>query len=492
MLHIAEDCLQIIINELQYDLSSLYSCILVNRYWCRIAIPILWKNPSSLKGFSPSKLHNMIIFLLPKSSKKFLSDNIPEFSLTEIPYDKPLFNYISFFTQISPDLISSISQSLVNSKGYNDEKWIAEKYEKYVLEQEFYELFINNCKGLKLFYWNTSHPLFKYQGATTCFSQLCTLIINLMFLTIANLFDMTQICQNIKHLEVIECKGNIIVGLVNFIEIQRNLQSLSIDFFHEERSDIFEFIPLSSIIMKKASTLKKFIIRPFIGLLSPKILTSLINLQHLELINDMDFNMLFEGYTVEAWDEYLSITSFPNLEYLKIHDYYLPSFIKDYMLIEKSNGNILEINILKMKVHDPIYTKKLIITISKCCPKIKRFTIINIEPENFEDLKEIFLNCTQLEMLALLDSKEHNGDKLLEIISDYSPETLCEYSFNLIFTIEGLEIFFENWKKRKSPLILNIIKLRYNGSFTEHDKIIKKYFDEGVIKEYNYHDFRSF
>ncbi|CAB5388929.1 unnamed protein product [Rhizophagus irregularis] len=71
----------------------------------------------------------MIIFLLPKSSKKFLSDNIPEFSLTEISYDKPLFNYISFFTQISPDLISSISQSLVNSKGYNDEKWIAEKYE---------------------------------------------------------------------------------------------------------------------------------------------------------------------------------------------------------------------------------------------------------------------------------------------------------------------------------------------------------------------------
>ncbi|CAB5372550.1 unnamed protein product [Rhizophagus irregularis] len=92
----------------------------------------------------------------------------------------------------------------------------------------------------------------------------------------------------------------------------------------------------------------------------------------------------------------------------------------------------------------------------------------------------------------LLDSKEHNGDKLFEIISDHSPETLCEYSFNLIFTIEGLEKFFENWKKRKSPLILNIIKLRYNGSFTEHDKIIKKYFDEGVIKEYNYHNFRSF
>ncbi|RGB30583.1 hypothetical protein C1646_671600 [Rhizophagus diaphanus] len=195
---------------------------------------------------------------------------------------------------------------------------------------------------------------------------------------------------------------------------------------------------------------------------------------------------------MKDWDEYLSITSFPNLEYLKIRDHHLTSFIKDYMLIEKSYGNILEINILKEKVHDPIYTKKLIITISKCCPKIKRLTMINIEPENFEDLKEIFLNCTKLEMMGpLLDSKEHNGDKLLEIISDYSPETLCEYSFNLIFTIEGLEKFFENWKKRKPPLIFNIINLRYNRSFTEHNKIIKKYFDEGVIKECNYRDFCS-
>ncbi|PKY36555.1 hypothetical protein RhiirB3_459442 [Rhizophagus irregularis] len=95
-------------------------------------------------------------------------------------------------------------------------------------------------------------------------------------------------------------------------------------------------------------------------------------------------------------------------------------------------------------------------------------------------------------MMSLsLDSEEHNGDKLLEIILDYSPETLREYSFfkkeNSIFTTKGLEKFFENWKKSKSPLIFNIINDYYSNeeNFTDNNKIIKKYFDEGVIKEYN-------
>ncbi|CAB5185617.1 hypothetical protein RhiirA5_432810 [Rhizophagus irregularis] len=432
----------------------------------------------------------MIIFLLPKSSKKFLSDNIPELSLTEISDNKPLFNYISFFTQISPDLISGVSKALIydDNKEYNNN--VGERYKKYILNQEIYKLFINNCKGLKLFYWDTSHPLFKYQGATTCFSQLCTLKINLIFVTIGNLFDMIQICQNIKHLEVTNCNKNI-EGLVDFINIQRNLQSLCIDFLAKEKLHFSIFRPLNDIIMKKASTLKKFTVRPFIRLLSPKILTSLINLQHLEIISDADFTLILGGSTMEVWDEYLSIASFPNLQYLEIYFNTDLFFTKDYMLIEKSNGNILEINIRREKLHDPIYTKILIITISKCCPKIKKLTI-NIEPENFEDLKEIFLNCTQLEMMSLsLDSEEHNGDKLLEIILDYSPETLREYSFfkkeNSIFTTKGLEKFFENWKKSKSPLIFNIINDYYSNeeNFTDNNKIIKKYFDEGVIKEYN-------
>ncbi|EXX64920.1 uncharacterized protein OCT59_019058 [Rhizophagus irregularis] len=39
-----------VINYLQNDYSTLYSCILVNRLWCRLAIPLLWENPFSISA----------------------------------------------------------------------------------------------------------------------------------------------------------------------------------------------------------------------------------------------------------------------------------------------------------------------------------------------------------------------------------------------------------------------------------------------------------
>src|ERR1044071_5725528 len=81
MAQLVEDCLRIIFIELESDQSSLYSCILVNRLWCRIAVPILWKHPYKIGNFNetiPSycyKLYKTIIYLLPTSSKQLLCDN---------------------------------------------------------------------------------------------------------------------------------------------------------------------------------------------------------------------------------------------------------------------------------------------------------------------------------------------------------------------------------------------------------------------------------
>jgi hypothetical protein len=38
-----------IIQYFRNDFSTLHSCILVNRLWCRMAIPLLWEDPFSLK-----------------------------------------------------------------------------------------------------------------------------------------------------------------------------------------------------------------------------------------------------------------------------------------------------------------------------------------------------------------------------------------------------------------------------------------------------------
>src|SRR5579871_700063 len=66
----------IITNYLKDDLNTLYSCILVNRSFCRIFIPILWKNPFKfVDAEKPQKLveiFNTLIHCLDKSIKEYL------------------------------------------------------------------------------------------------------------------------------------------------------------------------------------------------------------------------------------------------------------------------------------------------------------------------------------------------------------------------------------------------------------------------------------
>ncbi|CAG8747652.1 34_t:CDS:1, partial [Dentiscutata heterogama] len=45
LLNLPTDCLVEVLRHLKYDISSLYSCILVNRLWCKLSIPLLWYSP---------------------------------------------------------------------------------------------------------------------------------------------------------------------------------------------------------------------------------------------------------------------------------------------------------------------------------------------------------------------------------------------------------------------------------------------------------------
>ncbi|GET62460.1 uncharacterized protein OCT59_019166 [Rhizophagus irregularis] len=52
-----------VIKYFKNDFSTLHSCILVNRLWCRLAIPLLWENPFSIPtgnyNFIGIYLHNL-------------------------------------------------------------------------------------------------------------------------------------------------------------------------------------------------------------------------------------------------------------------------------------------------------------------------------------------------------------------------------------------------------------------------------------------------
>ncbi|UZN99213.1 uncharacterized protein OCT59_000493 [Rhizophagus irregularis] len=91
-------------NEiLQYfrnDFSTLHSCILVNRLWCRITIPLLWENPFSKKY--PKNYHFIEIYFskLNEDDKTKLN----EYGIiTELlfPSMNTLFNYPNFIQHLN-------------------------------------------------------------------------------------------------------------------------------------------------------------------------------------------------------------------------------------------------------------------------------------------------------------------------------------------------------------------------------------------------------
>src|ERR1043165_10266640 len=94
MIKLNIDCLYLIFNELRLDRKYLYSCLLVNKEWCNIIVPILWKNHSSSASYIYG-CNNTILSRLPSSSKQILSDNGVRFPST-ILLKPTSFDYVSF------------------------------------------------------------------------------------------------------------------------------------------------------------------------------------------------------------------------------------------------------------------------------------------------------------------------------------------------------------------------------------------------------------
>jgi hypothetical protein len=489
MSDLIEDCLNIILDELKDDLNSLYSCILVNRFWCTIGVQILWKNPYDIlinryyrkasnrsinKEFTPfNKFYNIIIYLLPTSSKQILIEN--DIISISTPFSsKPLFNYVDFYSCVPPNLIIDMGLALIkeNRSSYK----YREKYN--ILEQEYYKLFINNCRNIKIFYWTTTLPLYQYPGASTFFSHIHTLNIDYCQNSSSEiLFEMAKICHNIENLKIWNCDTSVL-GLDKFIDNQKNLQSLILYFKYQGIINI----QLNEAIERKADALNELIIRN--ASLSPKFFSLLINLKYLKFT----YSYYNNEQEIQELKRYLSIASFPKLQYLKSDC--LPR-LGICMIIENSHGNIKKINIWNYchRVgQDHIYTKRLFKAIARNCPKIECLKV-NISFESLSSIKEIFLNCTKLNELSLsLNDYNNNCDEILNILVDYSPKTFNHFSFgeNFIFSVDGLQNFFERWRGRIPIKFVT----RFDKCFhftRDHIMVVKKYFDEGVIdKETRY------
>ncbi|CAB4479099.1 unnamed protein product [Rhizophagus irregularis] len=165
------ECLHEILRHFENNISTLHSCLLVNRLWCRISVRILWRNVWNYKDNIIIREHLLkvstsilitLISCLPNDSKEILYKN--EISiLTPTLRRSPLFNYAEFCKVLSIDSLFGMVQKIL-------------KNECSVLMDEFIKMFVNQISSLeKLTYncrYNTKFSFTYFPGARDL-SKLC-------------------------------------------------------------------------------------------------------------------------------------------------------------------------------------------------------------------------------------------------------------------------------------------------------------------------------
>ncbi|RGB43859.1 hypothetical protein C1646_749280 [Rhizophagus diaphanus] len=197
MVQLNADVILLIMLELQDDLSSLHSCVLVSRSWSQVAVPFLWKYFSCINGFtynrdreSRIKLYKVIANFLPIESENLLIKSniiLPSYKLPR----KPTFEYMNYFTQITPYWIRDMVQLFIKEDSI---------YKKNLLEVQIYNLIFKNCK-------NTDIKFYKFPSVGSFFLNLQSLGISFEnnIVTSKTLLELSTICQNIKILEINSC-----------------------------------------------------------------------------------------------------------------------------------------------------------------------------------------------------------------------------------------------------------------------------------------------
>ncbi|EXX64180.1 hypothetical protein RhiirA5_419230 [Rhizophagus irregularis] len=466
------DILYLIFEELQDDIRTLYSSLLVNKTWCEIIVPILWKNPwKYLTDKNDYLLVDVINSHLSEESKNNLIIHGINFFTTFS--QKPLFNYFSFCKHLNLSSIDKIINSTFKFYYSYSESIVS------IIKNEIYNLFINESTKLTHLYipQHFDYQIHLIPGAKHCFSEIMFLSCNTR-VNDSVLMGLAGICQSIKELELfvdLRNSSKNSYGIIKLIDASKKLIDVRLltinaifslctypilnNLYYIEES--FHII-LENSLMKHAHTIQYFKINtpP-----ATKILSTLVNLKRLEL-NKINHNIKLKFNGLE------NNISLPSLQILKT-DIFQINTLRN--LIVNTNGNLTKISIDYI-FHSETDNENIIKAIYQSCPNLMFLKLV-FRIENILELEKLLIKCQYLngfyfKILNLLDL-----DKLFEMLTRSSPTSLFKFKFNIIsreqITPEIFKLFINNWKGRH-PMLLQITPYEYTDLF---DPEIIKSFD---------------
>ncbi|RGB41171.1 hypothetical protein C1646_739225 [Rhizophagus diaphanus] len=170
-----------IMQYFRNDIPTLHSCILVNRFWCQIVIPLLWKDPFSMKN--PKNFHFIEIYLQKISEKD--KTQLNRFS----KYESFGHNHMTIENQLS---------KIINSQ--KNLKKIVIAHSKYIY-------------GAYIF--DTSIPLYNIIGGTNNTNPLKIIIFHKIdFRNILRLKEAFEQLSVLESIHILDC----LIFNTNFIQ----------------------------------------------------------------------------------------------------------------------------------------------------------------------------------------------------------------------------------------------------------------------------------
>ncbi|GES75942.1 hypothetical protein GLOIN_2v1764020 [Rhizophagus clarus] len=445
---------------------------MVNRLWCKIAIPILWKNPWCYNIINYDKknhLFEIITSYLPEDILTSQGIQLPSFSHRSL-----LFDYLSFCKSINTYIINSIISLKASSKNI-----------RLFLQREFYLLFMKKCPKLKHLDMRP-FEYFYFPEAELHFVSLSELICN-TYVDSSYLYGLARISQNIQRMIIINnvnTEAN--PGIAKLIEVQKNLK------YFEWKDYSYNYCPgevpynsykeILIALKEKADTINhlKLYFRGDDDTL-PVVLPEFRNLKSL-IMNNIKYS------NIEELKKY----TFNNLEIFKID--FLD--LKAASIIIENSGRQLKKILIEPCEYVPNFNEDSLIYIRKIyenCPSVEYLSLtFSSSKKHFIELEKLLEVCQNLRSLILIIrdqdivTKEEllENDELLKILIRSKPTNLREIGFfhKFKYSLKALEEFFEKWRGHA----LSVVTSNYIYRDEEdHVKLFNKYKNNGIIKNFS-------
>jgi hypothetical protein len=455
-----------IMQYFQNDFSTLHSCIFVNRFWCRLAIPLLWENPFSIDPNNKNcSLIEMYLHKLNEDDKEKLNeyginnDIFPSNILFNYPSFIKCFNMNKVYLFISEWAKNAIFSSIIEQPGNLSTKVSNLVYN---LNQSSSFIFMSL---IKIFIENKVNlNTFEIEAIDTTKEVMEIDYFRIAFQLI--LQNPNFIC-NVKNLKI---HSNGLISKLSFLECFNSISSIYIHYYSVDECD-YKDLPK---IINSQQNLKKIYFGysnyPLKSLKNSNCLNTLktiifhgVNLNNLvtdfnevfEQLNVLDSIHILYCYPIDSSiiKQIINLTKPFKLKSLFMNENSLSRSDQLKLLLQKS-GDYLENIRLEGSIINNIKLQ-LFELVQIYCINIKYIDLYEFDDQNIHSVFDLIKNKQQnLNYLSInfygfnyyheLSYDDKLSSFILHNLGQILPYRLEYLSLVLRFDINDLEIFFSN------------------------------------------------